>query len=414
MESISNAILARQPILNREGEVHAYELLFRDFKELNEAHVSSDVMATSRVLINTINNLGTKNVLGDKRGFININEELVEMGLLESLEPSHFVLEILETSTISDRTLEQLKALKEAGYTLALDDFDFTEAMFTQFQDIFELVDILKVDLIECDWNVLPLMMERIRPFELLVLAEKVETQEEYRKCLELGFDLFQGYYFAKPTIIEGKKLSSSTLSVLKLVDLMQKDCETSEISEEFKRHPEITVSLLRYMNSASNSIGKQIESIHQAITLLGRRKLTRWLMLMIYAEGGQQKDTQSDPIYLLASQRAKTMENLLEVKYGVRDPKILDKAFLCGVLSLMDTLLGISLDDLLEEFNVDQDIRDALLHGKGPLGHFIEICRRQDSSQMDNIHTLLEQAEINIQEINDAYLKAYQWMGSH
>lgn len=406
------SILARQPILDREGNVHAYELLFRDFNELNQANVSSDVMATSRVLINTMSNLGVQNVLGSYPGFININEELIDMGVLESLEPKKFVLEILETSKINEATLAKLKALKEQGYTIALDDFDFSEAMFEQFKEVFNIISVLKIDLMECDWSTLPEMMAKIKPLGVLMLAEKVETKEEHEKCMDMGFDLFQGYYFAKPKIIEGRKISSATISVMKLIDLMSKDCETQDIVEEFKRHPEITVSLLRYMNSASNSVGRQIQSIQQAVTLLGRRKLSRWLMLMMYADGGKGQEPTENPIYQLASQRAKVMENITQFKFSANQ-ELLDKAFLCGVLSLMDSLLGVSLKEIIHEFNLDEDLQQALLEEKGPLGKFIKICRAQDRTQGAQMEDLAKDADLNIDNISDAYIQAYHWMAT-
>lgn len=413
MSKSNSAIIARQPILDREGKLFAYELLFRDFNDKNEANVFSDVMATSRVLINTLNNFGIKNVLGSALGFINVNEELIDMGVLESLESEQFVLEILETSELSEESINKIKALKEDGYTIALDDFDFSPKMFEQFKEVLSLIDILKVDLMECNWSELPEMMSRIKPLNIKVLAEKVETKQEHEKCLKLGFDLFQGYYYSKPVIIEGKKISNSVISTMKLIQLMQKNCETADIVEEFKRHPDITVALLRYMNSAANSVGRAIESIQQAVTLLGRRKLSRWLMLMIYAEGGNSSssDPKEDPVYLLASQRAKTMENLLEHKFGLKDQGLLDKAFLCGVLSLMDTLLGVSLEDLAQEFNVDSDIEMALLENKGPLGQYMGIIRKQDSVDNHQVFDLAEAAQLQLEDISDAYLKAYKWV---
>jgi c-di-GMP-related signal transduction protein len=407
------SILARQPIIDRGGKVQAYELLFRDLNDFNHARVSSDVMATSTVLINTMSHLGAHNVLGPYPGFININEELIDMGVLESLEPKKFVLEILETSTINDQTLAKLTTLKEAGYTLALDDFDFSRDMFEQFKDIFSIISILKVDLIECDWEALPQMITQAKSLGVQLLAEKVETREQHEKCMKMGFDLFQGYYFARPQIIEGRKISSATLSVIRLIDLMSQNCETQVIVEEFKRHPAITISLLRYMNSASHSIGKQIQSIQQAVTLIGRRKLSRWLMLMIYAEGDKGQEPSENPIYQLASQRAKVMENITQFKFSANQD-LLDKAFLCGVLSLMDSLLGVSLKEIIHEFNLDKEIQLALLEEAGPLGKFIKICRAQDRTQKEPMEDLAKAADLNLDNISDAYLQAYHWMATH
>lgn len=411
MERHTKAILARQVILNRSGEIHAFELLFREFNDLNEAKISSDLMATSRVLINTMNNFGVTQLLGDRKGFININEELIEMGLLESLDPECFVLEVLETTKISPATIIKLKELKELGYTLALDDFDLSDEMENQFESLFDIVDIIKIDLMECDWQLLAKKMHLFKKHNLITLAEKVETKAQFDRCFELGFDLYQGYFFAKPQIIEGKKIASNTMAAMQIVALLQQNCETSEIVEKFKKLPETTVSLLRYMNLASNGVGREITSIKHAITMIGRQKLSRWLMLIIYSEGGNSKDPKSDPLYILASHRAKNMENLLEKKYGLKNRALLDKAFLCGIFSLMDTLLGVDMQDLLDEFNVDSQIQNAIVKHQGPLGKYMQICEEQDLLDQSNFQSLIDQVQLGLEEVSDASLSAYEWV---
>lgn len=238
--------LGRQPILDREQRLHAYELLFRSGSR-NFAEVTDGVQATATVIANAFSELGIEAALGSHRGFINVDEAFLFSDMLELLPRHAVVLEILETVPPTPAVVERCAALKAAGFTLALDDVIQLEP---EFADLLALVEIVKVDIQPLSRVQLMQLVMKLKPLGKQLLAEKVDSREQMEQCQKLGFSLFQGYYFAKPTIIAGKKLDHSQLSLMKLMGLLLGDADTSELEAALKPEPGLTINLLRMTNS--------------------------------------------------------------------------------------------------------------------------------------------------------------------
>ena len=236
--------LGRQPILDREQRLHAYELLFRS-GSANVARVTDGVQATATVIANAFTELGVAAALGNHRGFINVDEQFLFSDLIELLPRHAVVLEILETVPPTPAVIERCQALKAAGFTLALDDVIQLEP---QFAELLALVEIVKVDIQPLSRVQLMQLAMKLKPMGKQLLAEKVDSREQMEQCLKLGFSLFQGYYFAKPTIIAGRKLDHSQLSLMKLMGLLLGDADTSELEAALKPEPGLTINLLRMM----------------------------------------------------------------------------------------------------------------------------------------------------------------------
>ena len=290
--------LGRQPILDREQRLHAYELLFRSGSR-NFAEVTDGVQATATVIANAFSELGIEAALGSHRGFINVDEAFLFSDMLELLPRHAVVLEILETVPPTPAVVERCAALKAAGFTLALDDVIQLEP---EFADLLALVEIVKVDIQPLSRVQLMQLVMKLKPLGKQLLAEKVDSREQMEQCLKLGFSLFQGYYFAKPTIIAGKKLDHSQLSLMKLMGLLLGDADTSELEAALKPEPGLTINLLRMTNSVGSGCTEKITSLGHAITVLGRRQLQRWLQLLVFASGSQ--GNTDNPLLMMAATR--------------------------------------------------------------------------------------------------------------
>jgi len=396
--------LGRQPILDREQRLFAYELLFRNGSR-NFAEVTDGVQATATVIANAFTELGVEAALGNCRGFINVDEQFLFSDMLELLPRHAVVLEILETVPPTPAVIERCLALKAAGFTLALDDVIQLEP---EFAELLSLVEIVKVDIQPLSRVQLMQLSMKLKPMGKQLLAEKVDTREQMEQCLKLGFTLFQGYFFAKPTIISGKKLDHSQLSLMKLMGLLLGDAATAELEAALKAEPGLTVSLLRMTNSVGAGCTEKITSLGHAITVLGRRQLQRWLQLLVFASGSQ--NGASNPLLLMAATRGRLME-LLAAELRPGDTALADQAFMAGIMSLMPALVGQTITDIVAPLGLTGDVRDALCAGSGTLGALLRIAESSEDGDMLRLtQALAELPGLGPKAINRAQTQALQW----
>ncbi|MCH2221098.1 MAG: EAL domain-containing protein [Dechloromonas sp.] len=404
-ESASDQLfLGRQPILDRDQQLFAYELLFRSSGN-NFAEVTDGVQATATVIANAFTELGVAAALGKHRGFINVDEQFLFSDMLELLPRHAVVLEVLETVPPTPAVIERCRALKTAGFTLALDDVVQLEPAFAE---LLALVDIVKVDIQPLSRVQLMQLSMKLKPLGKQLLAEKVDSREQMEQCLKLGFTLFQGYYFAKPTIIAGKKLDHSQLSLMKLMGLLLGDADTCELEAALKPEPGLTVNLLRMTNSVGAGCVERITSLGHAITVLGRRQLQRWLQLLVFASGKQ--NATSNPLLQMAATRGRLMELLAdELRPG--DHGLADRAFMVGIMSLMPALVAQPIDEIVAPLGLASDVRDALCQGSGQLGALLRIAASSESGDMQELGAALaELPSLGAKAINRAQTIALQW----
>lgn len=408
----TNVYIGRQPILDVEQQIFAYELLFRSGKATNVANISDDFFATAQVMASTLNSFGVNRILGKNLGFININEEVINKGIFASLDKSKFVLEILERTQLDVDLIQKIAAMKEAGYVFALDDFVFQDKFIEYFKPIFDYVDYIKVDVLDSDKSAIREKFKQFAHYDVKWLAEKVEDEEMFKFCKQMGFDLFQGYFFAKPTIIEGKKIEPRKLALVELINLLQKDPELPEIETAFKKFPDITINLLRFINSAALGVRSQISSVRQAIVLIGHKRLLQWLLLMTYAGANIEKP---NPLFYTASQRAKAMEMFLRMVMEKEDVEVFEEGFLVGLLSLLDALFKVPLEDVLNELDLNPVINDAILKYKGILGKLLVLIRETEKLELDveKTNSLLKDVGLTVGDLNKVLVESYAWAES-
>ena len=404
IDAADQLYLGRQPILDREQRLHAYELLFRNGSR-NAADVTDGVQATATVIANAFAELGIEAALGDCRGFINVDEQFLFSDMLELLPRHAVVLEILETVPPSEAVVERCKALKKAGFTLALDDVVQLEPAYAE---LLALVEIVKVDIQPLSRVQLMQLVMKLKPMGKLLLAEKVDSREQMEQCLKLGFSLFQGYYFAKPTIIAGRKLDHSQLSLMKLMGLLLSDADSSELEEALKPEPGLTVNLLRMTNSVGSGTTETITSLRHAIAVLGRRQLQRWLQLLVFASGNA--NATANPLLLLAATRGRLME-LLAGELRHEDKTFADQAFMTGIMSLMPALMNLPIDEIVASLGLAAPLHDALCDGSGTLGTLLRLA---ESSEGGDLERLTEQLAglpgLGAKALNRAQTGALQW----
>ena len=264
--------LGRQPILDRDQNLVAYELLFRS-GHTTYAGVTDDASASASVIVDAYTELGLENVLGKQLGFINVNAELLMSDMIHLLPRKQVVLELLETIEITDEVVRRCGELRSMGYQLALDD---VVEVTSPIKRLLPLVDLVKIDLLQTSAQALLQLISFLKSRPLLLLAEKVESVEQARHCMALGFDLFQGYHFARPQIIAGKRPDPSRLGLLRLLGLVTSDAETTDIEQELKHYPTLTFNLVRMVNSVACGLPHKIGSLNQVIMVLGRKQLQR------------------------------------------------------------------------------------------------------------------------------------------
>jgi len=400
--------LGRQPIVDHKHGIVAYELLFRTAHDKNTADVSDDLLATASVIIQAFTELGIEDVLGNNRGFINVSYDLLMSELVELLPKERVVLELLESIFPSEEVIGRCQVLKERGFMLALDDFVFNDA----FIPLLDIVDVVKVELPALTDTELRDQVQRLRNWPVQLLAEKVDTPRQAEYCASLGFELFQGYYFAKPAILSGKRADPAKLALLRLVGLVLGDAETHEIVQEFKRDPGLTYNLLRLVNSVAFGTHRQITSLNHAISILGRRQLQRWLQLLLFthAPGAAMLN---DPLLILAATRGRLMELLTQLAFpNNRDME--DQGFMVGIMSLLDALLGMPLEQVLDQLHLTDKVRAALLHRQGALSTLLRLTEQLEQNDYDGVLAILDtQPEISLGQLTVAQLEALGWATS-
>jgi EAL and modified HD-GYP domain-containing signal transduction protein len=401
-----NFFLARQPILNRGQRLVAYELLFRDAGTSDAAHVTDDAEATATVIAHA-SELGMGQVVGDQLAFFNVDAVGLMSDFIRFLPHDKVILEILETVKATPEILARIAELKQVGFKFALDD------VIGQSEDVQKftpLCDVIKVDIKDMQPGTLPALSRVLKNPKQKLLAEKVETVEEFQQCMDLGFEYFQGYYFARPVILSGKKISPSQMSVLNLLTLLDRDASNTEIEHSVKHDALITLNLLRLVNTPAVGARQRINSVGHALMVLGRRQLRRWLQILLYVKNGGTQEFTS-PLLQLATTRGKTLELMVEHrKPGQRVSA--DIGFTVGVMSLMDTLFSIHMRDVLESVNVLDEVRGALLHRSGDYGSMLSLIEHIEKGRDGRVLAqMLHQLELKPSQLYAIQLAAIEWV---
>jgi EAL and modified HD-GYP domain-containing signal transduction protein len=399
--------LARQPILGRDQKLVAFELLFRAAPEHEDAQLTDYAAATAAV-ISHASQLGMYQVVGEQVAFVNVDEVVLMSDFVRFLPPDKVILEILETVLPTPQLLRRIRELKELGFKFALDD---VIGHSEQVSKLRNLVDVIKVDLQGVGRDGLAELVRALRGPHQKLLAEKVETVEEFQLCMELGFEYFQGYYFARPAILSGKKITPSELVLLRLLDLIHSEADNEVIEAAVKRDALLSLNLLRLVNGYLTGTGvPRIESISQALAQLGRSQLQRWVQILLYS-GPEGNVELNSPLLQLATTRGRLLE-LMTLTLRPGDVAGANTAFTVGILSLMDALFDVPMRTILDKVEISWEVRTALLERGGDYGAMLSVAEGLERTEPGrDMAAALARLGLSVKQVREIELAAFGWV---
>ncbi|WP_456405415.1 EAL and HDOD domain-containing protein [Thiolapillus sp.] len=354
---MNQIFIGRQAIYDREMRVYGYELLYRE-NNTSAAPGMNGAEASARVILNTFMEMGLERIVGPRRAFLNLTREFLTDMPPIPFERDQVVLEILEDIEADGQLVENAARIVAEGYSLALDDFEFSP----RWDRLLPLVEFVKVEVPAVDLAQLPKQLNQLRKHNIKLLAEKVERREEYRELRSMGFDYFQGYYFSRPQVVSGKRISENQSVTLKLLSrLSDENASTEELVELISRDPGLSFKILRYLNSAAIGLPCRISSIRQAVVYLGLMRLRAWAMLATLA------GVRDKPLELLHTALVRSYMCQELVKSS--DPEQAEMAFTTGLLSILESLMDRPMKELLTQLPLTKSVIRAILRHEGVCG---------------------------------------------
>jgi EAL and modified HD-GYP domain-containing signal transduction protein len=398
--------IGRQPILDSAQKVAAYELLFRS-SQANFCDVTDDVDATSQVIVNAVLGIGLDRLLGGKPAFINFDRKLLLGDWTTLLPPDKAVIEILETVPPDPEVLSVCHQLQQQGYALALDDCldDERTAAFAPF------VDILKVDFQQTSPSSQELLVRRYQKLKIRMLAEKVETESEFQRARQLGYDYFQGFFFARPIVLQTARIPASQVNGLRLMKQIQKEELDFRAVEDLVQHDiSFSHSLLTYLNSSVFDWADRVESIRQGLSLLGEDEIRKWAWMASLSKFGQNRPPVLMAQTLMRGRFCEAIAGSAKLTVGSSDP------FLLGMFSLLHAILQRPLAGVLDDLNIGLNIRNALLGTAGEGDTLSLLLQIVKSYEIGNWHEVAEASRLvglSADALGTCYLESLSWVDS-
>ncbi|QSZ41152.1 EAL domain-containing protein [Sulfurimonas aquatica] len=354
---MNSVYISKQKIFNHKNGIFAYELVFKD-ADNNPTTIANNVKGTAKLIISSITSNELDLLLGrNTLAFINVDEATLTKGILDILNKDRFVLSLCETINLTEAIVKKIVQYKKRGFKLSIGHFDSSAAMIVKYQRLFAYIDIIRMDILSSEPENLKKVMQKFKGTRIKLLAHNIETREDFKKSLEMGFDYFQGYILNQPEIIEIKSSKEpAQVVILQLIQHLKESKTTEEIESFIKRQPDLSFKLIQFFNK-SKKLDVQVQSITQVITLMGRDQLLRWLMVYLYSEVST--NTASQTILELALKRAESME--ADASEGLKD-----KAYIAGMFSLLGSIFDINIKELMAHVKMDRDITSLVLEKKG------------------------------------------------
>lgn len=388
-----NFFIARQPIFDDQLNVQAYELLFRD-GDSGVANVSDGNIASSQVMINAFLELGIDSISDNRISFINLTRDFIVGQLPLPITPSTVVIEILEDIEVDEELIAALKNFSAQGFMLALDDYTFTEDK----KPLFDIVDIVKVDLMECDRDTLEQDVRALQKCNVKLLAEKVETREEFELCKSLDFDFYQGYFISRPEIIQGQALKPSRVALLEILTLLEDpNCDVSDLENLISQDVTISYKILRIINSSFFGFRRNIDSVKQAVVSLGLKAIRDWFVILALTN----IDDKPRELIMLILVRARMMQLLAE-KIQLNA----DQCFTTGLFSSIDAIMDQPMADVLKSLPLSSEIGKALLKREGEIGDLLRLTLCYERGDWSEVAA----SGIPAEQLSICYLDSMNW----
>jgi len=399
-------LLARQPIVNRVGSIDAFELLYRSIEQMS---VFDGDLATMDVLTNTLVHMGVDHVAEGKKLFVNFTADLLRSDLIHYLDPERFVIEILETVEIDAGILSVLHDWKEAGFTLALDDF-VTELLRQHGAELFALIDLIKIDIEAIsprEQSAILHIVRRNYP-HIRMLAERVETHEDHTRCLDMGYDWFQGYFYAKPMIMKGKAVPPQLPVLLKMLKWLETDEKYDAVIDEIEANPYISIQVLQLINSPGMGLRNTVSSVRQAISLLGFSQLKSWISLIVLREMRRASPYEWSNELLRSSLHCAKLCELFAKETRTLKP---ESAYMIGLLSHIDALLSVDIDDIIDQLPIENSLKVVLQGEDHPFRDCLVLAISADRGDFEQFELLSQRLGISLPRAYALLTESQEWL---
>lgn len=386
-EKSNQLYMARQPILDAVQNVHGYELFYRDSNA--QSDVSDPRLATSSVLVNILNQIGMQGSVGNALAFVNINATILMTNVLDNLPPKRFVFEISEQTIMNGKLVEVIKLYHKRGYLFALDNAQYSDEYIKNFQQIMPFITYVKIDTSMTDVEMIAPLIEYYRDKKLV--AQKIEFIEMFEAYKELGFEYFQGYFFAKPLLLKRNRLDPKHLGVIRIFNMLQDGTPLENVYKEFCNHNELTLQLIQYVNSLHLNQNENISNVQELLESVDKERLMQWLLLIIYSRSSTEvKDGRS--IYSKhVANRIDLMVELTEAIIPDRSEEFMLQIRMIAMLSLLEDLFEIPKHEVLQNIHIDHLIQEALTHGEGERGALLNLALSIEDDHQSHIESNCE-----------------------
>jgi EAL and modified HD-GYP domain-containing signal transduction protein len=394
--------VARQPILDKEKKLFAYELLLRDSLDNFFPKHINDEEATAKIIEGLEFNLGLASLTEGSLAFINFTHDSLINGYPLLLDKEQIVVEILETAKPGKKLLAACIDLKEKGYTIALDDYEHDP----RWQHFFPYVDIIKLDYSLTSEQQFQEIIAALKPFShIKLLAEKIETYSEFQHALSIGCEYFQGYFFSRPEVIKTIAFNPSQVAVVNLLSEINKDdIDVKKITSIFENEVNLSFKLLRYVKSPIFKRDVSIESIKQAILVLGFEELKRFIFLLFTAQFSIGKPKE---LTVMSLARGRFCELMVKDALPTHSQS---SAFLIGLLSLIDAMVDGDIQELMDKLPLHQEMKDAIIKRKGESANFLKLCELFEKADWPNIELLCQQLKVDPEKSGSLFQEALNW----
>ncbi|TGB02705.1 EAL and HDOD domain-containing protein [Halobacillus salinus] len=399
--------VARQPILKKNDEVYGYELLYRNSLENHFVPMDGN-QATSEVLRNTFLTIGLDRMSQNKPCFINFTEQLLLDKVPEYFSPHQLIVEILEDVSISRELTAVCRGLKEKGYKIALDDV--VNLRGDDYTELIRYIDILKVDIFAASEEERIEMVQIAKRLGITLLAEKVETREDYERCKQEGFDLFQGFYFSKPVVITGTDIPffhSTYFQMIRELSLPTEEIDIEKVTEIIGQDIALTYKLLRLINTTTKQGSVPIQSIRQAVMLLGTESLKKWLYVLSIEEAAPSIGQTPQLVTKTSLVRAKMSE---QVAVRLQCPGRADGYFLAGFMSLIDVITKRPMSEIANSLPLDTEIQKALNNENNLYRNILDVVIAMEQADFEYLEQELTSFDLPLNEIFEIYGQSIAW----
>jgi c-di-GMP phosphodiesterase len=364
---MSNRYIGRQPIINANAKIVAYDLLYRENIHNDDNGFTAAVISSLLISMDII--------LGKHIGFIRVNSEFLYYDVIDLLLQEKVVYAIFADVVIDEELVERIRFLKDQGYRFALNDCVYTQESASQYALLFSSLSYIKIDVSQSDLALVGRNISMFHEVGIEVIGAKIETHDVYELCRSMGFDYFEGYFISEPNIIKNASFSPEQEGIFRLWNLLQQDTEMSELVDVFQSNHAISLKLLRFINSAAFSLRNPVSSIEQVLLLMGRDPISRWIMLMMFS-GSHGESEKRVPLLLMVVYRTEMMSALVKLILPNSTRQEQSSAYFTGMLSLIHLLFHMPQQEVLSKLNITPEIEKAVLDGVGFYGEMLDLVR--------------------------------------